>query len=251
METIELFYPDISVTIGKYNFTKGIEVEVYSSKTSYFDWAKIRFTKQFQNEISINNKENAMIELGYNYVLNEVFKGYVSKPYNKSISVHEILLKDHMILLEETYITNTFIDAAPQEIISFCLAKAGVTNFKLSNKMYPQKKSVPVNKKNIIDVINQVHAVWDITERFFFSDGVFYWGEKPPQKKIYTFEYGVNIISLNRSAGVWELETVSAPFIKHSHKINVDHPQISGEFEVEKVVFVTNETGFIRTRIYF
>ncbi|MCQ4924080.1 hypothetical protein NE686_13340 [Tissierella carlieri] len=251
METIELFYPEISASVGKYNFAKGVEIEVYSSKTSYFDWAKVRFTEQFRDKISVEKKEKAMIELGYDGVFDEVFEGYVSKPYNGSGYANEILLKDDMILLEETYITNTFVDAAPQEIISFCLAKAGVSNFKLSSKMYPQKKSVPVNKKSVIDVINQVHAVWGITERFFFSDGVFYWGEKPQQSKMYTFEYGVNIISLNRSGGVWELETVSAPFIKHSHKINVDHPQISGEFEVEKVTFVTNETGFIRTLIYF
>jgi len=80
---------------------------------------------------------------------------------------------------------------------------------------------------------------------------VFYWDEKPAQQKVYTFEYGVNIISLNRTGGVWELETVSAPFVRHSHKINLIHPRISGEFEVSKVVSTTNDSGFIRTYIYF
>ena len=36
-----------------------------------------------------------------------------------------------------------------------------------------------------------------------------------------------------------------------SHKINVIHPKISGEQEVEKVVSSTNDDGFIRTKIYF
>lgn len=76
-------------------------------------------------------------------------------------------------------------------------------------------------------------------------------GEKPEQEKIYNFEYGVNIITLDRPLGSWELETVSAPFVKHSHKINVTHPKVSGEFEVKKVVFRTNETGFVRTYINF
>ena len=71
---------------------------------------------------------------------------------------------------------------------------------------------------------------------FFFSGGTFYWDEKPEQSKVYTFEHGVNIINLTRAGGVWELETVSAPFVKHSHKINLIHPQISGEREVLKVV---------------
>lgn len=79
----------------------------------------------------------------------------------------------------------------------------------------------------------------------------YYWDEKPEQKKVYTFEHGVNILNLRRAGGVWELETVSAPFIKHSHKINLIHPQVSGEVEVSKVVSKTNDSGFIRTYIYF
>ena len=78
-----------------------------------------------------------------------------------------------------------------------------------------------------------------------------YWGEKPEQEKTYIFEYGVNIIALTRVGGAWELETVSAPFVRHSHKISVKHPKVSGEFEVAKVVSATNDDGFIRTKIYF
>lgn len=251
MEAIELFYPDILASVGDYIFDKGIEIEVYSSNKSYFDWAKIRFTEEFQNKISIDKKAKSKIMLGYNGVFNEVFEGYVSKPYNNGGCANEILLKDDMILLENTFITNTFIDATPQEILTFCLTKAGVENFRLSNKSYQAKKIIPVFKKNVIDVINMIHSLWKISIEFFFSEGIFYWGEKPAQSKAYSFEYGVNIISLSRSNATWELETVSVPFIKHSHIINVTHPQISGSFEVKKITFVTNETGFIRTLIYF
>lgn len=41
------------------------------------------------------------------------------------------------------------------------------------------------------------------------------------------------------------------PFVRHSHKISVKHPKVSGEFEVSKVVSSTSENGFIRTKIYF
>ena len=44
METLELFYPQIAARAGPYTFDKGVEIEVYSSKTSYFDWAKIRLS---------------------------------------------------------------------------------------------------------------------------------------------------------------------------------------------------------------
>jgi hypothetical protein len=251
MEATELFYPEISIKLGEYTFTEGIEIEVYSNKDSYYDWSKVRFTQEFQEHISLAAREKALIQLGYNDVYDEVFEGYITKPYNGGSNMNEILLKDEMILLEETNITSTFLDTTPQEILSFCLTKAGVKNVKLSKTTYPEKARVPIYQKNVIAVINEIHSIWGISEKFYFSSGSFYWGIKPEQSKIYAFEYGTNIISLNRSGGVWELETVSAPFIKHSQKISISHPQVSGEYEVKKVVFTTNEAGFIRTYIYF
>ena len=156
-----------------------------------------------------------------------------------------------MLILEETIINDTFLDTTPQEIITFILAKAGLSSMKLASKVYQTRKKVSIRQQNAVQAINTVNAAWGVKVPFFFSGGVFYWDEKPEQKKIYTFEYGVNILNLNRVGGVWELETVSAPFVKHSHKIAVKHPKISGEVEVQKVVSTTNDSGFIRTYIYF
>lgn len=251
METIELFYPQIAARAGPYAFARGIEFEVYSSKSSYFDWAKIRFTEQFQPKIALKRKDPAAIELGYNDVMEEVFTGYVSQPYNGGGSANEITLKDEMLLLEETQINNTFLETTPQEMISYFLGKAGVSKMKLSPQGYPERKRLPIRQMNVIQAINTVHAAWGIKKPFFFSGGVFYWDEKPEQEKVYTFEYGVNILGLTRAGGVWELETASAPFVRHSHKINVIHPKVNGEVEVSKVVSATNDSGFIRTKIYF
>lgn len=246
----ELFYPEIAVSIGNYSFQKGIEIEAYSSDSSYYDWAKVKFTQQFNEKITINRKDKAIVEIGYDGDFEEVFQGYVFRPINGN-NQDEIILKDDMLLLEETQITNTFLDATPQEILRFCLNKAGITNMKISSKIYQKKKTIPICKKNVISVIEELHSLWKIKENFFFCDGIFYWGEKPEQSKFYEFEYAENIISLERVNSLWELQTISTPFIKHSHKIIVNHPQISGEFEVKKVVFTTNDTGFIRTKIYF
>ena len=155
------------------------------------------------------------------------------------------------MLLESTIINDTFMDTTPQEMISFFLSKAGVSKAKLSGRHYPVRRLVSIRKQTARQAIDTVNAAWNIRVPFFFSGGVFYWDEKPEQSKVYTFEYGVNIIRLSRTSGVWELETISAPFVKHSHKINVIHPRINGEFEVSKVVSTTNESGFIRTYIYF
>lgn len=251
METIELFYPQLAARAGPYTFEQGIEVEVYSAKSSYFDWAKIRFTGEYQPKITLARKDPAAIALGYNGVMEEVFTGYVSAPYNGGGYSNEITLKDEMLLLEETQINNTFLDTNPQEMLAYLLGKAGVSKMKLSPEGYPERKRLPIRQMSVIQAINAIHAAWGIKKPFFFSGGVFYWGEAPEQEKVYTFEHGVNILTLAREGGVWALETVSAPFVRHSHKINVIHPQISGEVEVVKVVSTTNDEGFLRTHIYF
>ena len=189
--------------------------------------------------------------MGYNGVLNEVFTCYAVKPYDGGTYADEITMKDERFLLENTIINDTFMNTTPQEMISFFLAKAGVSKARLSGRHYPVRRLVSIQKQTARQAIDTVNAAWNIRVPFFFSGGVFYWDEKPEQSKVYTFEYGVNIIRLSRTSGVWELETISAPFVKHSHKINVIHPRINGEFEVSKVVSTTNESGFIRTYIYF
>ena len=185
METLELFYPQISARAGPYTFDKGVEIEVYSSKTSYFDWAKIRFTEQFQPKISLKKKDPAAIELGYDDIFEEVFTGYVSKPYNGGGFTDEVTLKDEMLLLEETQINDTFLDTTPQEMISYFLGKAGVSKMKLSSQGYPKRKRLPIRQMSVIEAINAVHAAWNTKQPFFFSGGVFYWGEKPEQSKAF------------------------------------------------------------------
>ena len=251
METLELFYPQIEARAGSYSLTQGIEFELFSAKSSYFDWAKIQFTEGFQPKISLTRKEPAAIQLGYNGVMEEVFTGFVSRPYNYGGGADEITLKDEMLLLEDTQINNTFLDTTPQEVISYILTQAGVGKKKLNAQGFPTRKKLPIRQMSGVQAINAVNAAWNIKKWFFFSSGVFYWGEKPEQQKVYMFEYGVNIISLIRFGGVWELETVSVPFVRHSHKINIIHPKISGEQEVIKVVVYVNDDGFIRTKIYF
>lgn len=201
METLELFYPQSMARAGAYSLDQGIEFEIFSAKSSYFDWAKIRFTEQFQPEISLARKDPAAIELGYNGVTEEVFTGFVARPYNKGGGADEITLKDEMLLLEDTQINNTFLDTTPQEVISYVLAQAGVGKKKLNAQGFPTRKKLPIRQMSGVQAINAVNAAWSLKEQFFFSGGVFYWGEKPEQQKVYTFEYGVNIINLVRLGG--------------------------------------------------
>ena len=251
MEITELYYPEIEVRAGSYSFKEGIEIEVSSAKGSYCDWAKIRFTGPFREKIALPRRTTASIALAFGRVLEPGLSGYVDKPAGSGTNAHERCLKDETLLLEDTVIHDTFLSTTPQELIAFLLAKAGITRMKLSPKSYPVRKTLPIRQQNAVQAIHTVNAAWGIKPHFFFSGGVFFWDETPEQKKIYTFQYGVNILALNRVNGLWELETVSVPFVKHSHKINLIHPKVRGEREVQKVVFTTNDSGFIRTFLYF
>lgn len=248
---MELFYPGIGVQIGAYSIKKGIEIETCSDAESYFDWAKIRFTDPYQTQIGITKGDEMSIYLGYSGIMEEVFTGYVSSPYNRAQGKNEILAKDEMQRLEEVTISETFLDVTPQEIVRYLLEVAGISNFQISQEVYQPKKVVPVAQKNGIQVLEEIRRLWQIQKRFYFSGGVFYWCTDPEQKQTYLFEYGSNIIRLERSMGSWELETVSMPFIHHSQTIKIIHPAYTGSALVKKVLFKTNDAGFIRTYITF
>ena len=248
---MELFYPGIGVQIGAYSIKKGSEIETCSDAESYFDWAKIRFTDPYQTQIGIAKGDEMSIYLGYSGIMEEVFTGYVSSPYNRAQGKNEILAKDEMQRLEGVTISETFLDVTPQEIVRYLLEVAGISNFQISQEVYQPKKVVPVAQKNGIQVLEEIRRLWQIQKRFYFSGGVFYWCTNPEQKQTYLFEYGSNIIRLERSMGSWELETVSMPFIHHSQTIKVIHPAYTGSALVKKVLFKTNDAGFIRTYITF
>ena len=113
METLELFYPRITAQAGGYTFQQGIEIEVSSARASRMDWAKIRFTDRFKPEITLSRLEPAAILLGYGGAFDEVFTGYVVKPYSTGSSANEIVLKDAMMLLEGLTVNETFGHHAP------------------------------------------------------------------------------------------------------------------------------------------
>lgn len=251
MENQELFYPEIGVQIGRYSLKRGIRIEICSDRDSYFDWAEICFTPEFQEAIETGRRESASIYLGYNEIMEEVFTGFVSQPYNHGSGMDKILLKDSMIFLEDIIITETFMDATPQEIIEYCLKLAGITEYKLTDQPYQPKKVLPISSKNVIAVLSEINSIWGLKNKFFFLGGIFYWGRVPEQDKIYHFEFGVNILSLSKMFGCWRIETISTPFIRHSQKIQVTHPKLNGIYVVKKIIFSTTAEGYIRTTIWF
>lgn len=251
MQTRELFYPEIEVSIGQYKFAHGVSVEAHSDRDKPYDWTAIKFTKEFRQNITLSRQDLVKIRLGYNGVLEEVFSGLVTKAYNHAADENKIMVKDRMLLLEDVSVTNTFLDVTPQEMIEHGLREAGITDYHLSDMVFPVKKVVPIVQKNMVNVLKQINNLWGLDVRSYFIKGIFYWGSKPEQEETYQLEYGNNIISLTRRSGEWELVTVAMPFLQHSRLIKIMHPSIKGTFEITRMSFATNENGFIRTTLYF
>lgn len=251
MKTQNLFYPVQMARVGGYSLQDGISIESFSDKAYLYDWARIRFTKQFNGNITLNRGDEAEIAMGYDGQLQTVFKGVVARSYNQASSKDEILIKDYTMKLEEERISGTFLNVTPQELVQQGLRAAGVSDMVLSGKDYPIKKRVAVREMAVAEFLMYVDSLWGIRTTKSFLLGTFYWDEKPDQSEMYVFEYGNNIISLGRERKLWKLETVSVPAVQHSCKIRVEHPEIAGTFEVSKVIFTSDDRGFVRTKIYF
>lgn len=250
MEQQELFYPDLLVTIGDYQFDQGITLKACIDRNRPFDWGKISFSNPYKEHIQVQAQDEISISLGYDGDLQEVFIGNIVDGYDGYNSMNEIMFKDRTLKLEKTYISGTFIGCTPQDILLEGLRIAGIEEYHLSQTQYVPL-TVTIKNKNMIQVLKQINTAWGLDIKSGFIKGVFYWGEIPEQSEILEFEYANNIISLDKVNNQWELVTVSIPSLQHSQKIQVTHPRLSGIFETEKIIFMTNDAGFIRTRIYF
>ncbi len=240
---MNLFNPLIKLKIASYEIDAGAEAEITSSQESYSDWAKITITENLLSQISLNKGNLVDIEIGYEGQYFNVFSGNIS-----GINSNILTCSDDMKKLEKTFITNTFIDCVPQEVIYFCLAQAQVSDKEISSDNFSVRSSLPVVNQNCVDVLKLLNKLWKINYKFYFNERVFYWGSKTPGEKIYNFVYLENIISLKYENG-WILEVVVSPFIKHSDLINIEHPKLTGIKEIKKIKH-TFKNGYTRSFIY-
>ena len=238
---MDAFYPSYTIICGDYSFESNIEFEVHLSKNTYLDWARIKIPETFQKLV----KENDLvkIELGYELEKHNVFEGIILE------NTDSFLVKNEMMKLEKTYISTTFLEATPQEIVEYCIKQSGISKIVSTSEGFAAK-TVAIRKKNIFQVIKEIENIWEIKKDFYFLNGCFYWGVKPEQEIMYEIKYGESILNLESYGGHWIVEAPLLPQLNHSHQISITHPNLTGIFEVEKVIFKALREGFIRTQIY-
>ena len=250
MPNIEYFYPEVKIIIGTQAFSKGISLQMVSSKKKVYDYAKITFTPILLDKINVKKDMTSEIWFGYSSKLEKIFTGTVWKEPAESEDKTCVQLRDNMSKLNSIIISDTYVAASPQDIIKDVLLKAGISNYILDTTNYPTK-TLSIHSMNGIKAIELVNTYWKLDHQPYMLLDTFAWGQSPKQSEIALFEYGSNILNLTKTNGQWQLETASVPFLKHSTKIRVQHPLINGDFELNKILFAVNDQGFVRSTLYF
>lgn len=244
----DYFSPEVHIEIGSYVVEKHIILELRLDIEKTFDWATITFTTELLKNMNVSKGNRARIYLGYRGELDEILVGDVF-----DVKRDKVYIRNDFIKLASVRIIKSFQKCTPQEVMAFVLNKAGVSNINLDGTAYPMRELLSIGRMTALEAIKYIEQKWDIRNSIYLFRGEqFEWNVPHKQSFYYNFEYGVNILDLqNTCPRVWELCTVSVPKIKVLDYINVEHPKISGSFEVQAVTFYVNDFGFVRTKLTF
>lgn len=242
----EYFSPEILVSIGSYTFSKYITLNLKLDIDKNFDFAIIKFSEKILDEILINKDDEVVIQLGYNNELEKVFTGYVT-----NVKDFEIVAKNKFLNLINTNINKSFTNATFDEILKFILNQANIQDMTIKSDITVIKNLISIKNKNGLDSIKYLEQKFNIKDSlYFFKNDKFLYNDKEKQQESYELIYGNNILNLqNLCPKVWEVETISMPKLNLLDNIYIEHYKLTGTFKVEKINFIVNDYGFIRTKI--
>lgn len=249
MDFKRLISPKFRIVAGQYEITSGMEVECFSSREARSDWCKVELSTQLQGAMEYQDLDRAIVELGYDGDYDLLLSGYIRKVSGDYWK--EIMIRDDMMRLERLDLVVTFQQCTPQDIIRYILSQAGITDYELSESDYGKMDVFIVNRKNGVKAISELNSRWGLNNDFFFVNHRFYWGCRPEQENVYVLEEGINILSMEKYGGTWEIETFGVPWIHHSQYIQVEHSKYSGLVIVEKTIVKSDARGRTRMYIYF
>lgn len=221
----EFVAPVAAAQIGGYQ-TKSMQgVKVVSSRVNPLDTAEIYFPADKIEAGCLTRGMDVKLWLGYREKgVWPVFCGTIfDVSWGRVVGLY---CRDAMERLRQITITQSFVDAVPQDIIQFALIKAGVQQYVLSQQVLPRHHHFIARGINVIQLIKLVNDAWGLDDQaFYFSpDGTFWWGPWIESMRYAggqaraVLEYGRNLLSLVPSdAETGILKTFSLPFIQHSN----------------------------------
>lgn len=223
-----LIAPVWSVTISGLEFARIKRFDVISSRTSPVDVAEILLPAEGVPLSEVTTGAVLEIRQGYESGgagVTLVFSGAVHEVQARGKEVL-VLARDRMQRLAQMEVAQTFVRVAPQEVIAFCLERAGVDDYRLSGQRLPQRPSF-VARGPVTEILRAVGRTWGITHfaAWFDPEGTFHWmpveeSERYLAEDLTILEYGENVLD-NRLVGdgqAGELEAFSMPWLRHSQR---------------------------------
>ncbi len=233
-----MYNPIYSIAMGDYIIEKCPELKIIFSKDLSF--GNVVIPDAAGEVISVAVGEPIAINMGYDGEMARVFSGYITR-VNTAVSFQ---FADDNIRLSKR-ISNTFVNALPQDIVKYCCLMANITEYSIDDTHYPQIEKLIIPDMPIKDILKKVNELWQLDAEFGFVDNKFYWGSFPEVDDVYVFNKD-NIISLSEN----ELTTVFLPDVKWGGMLELEHEKKSGTFKITQVSHFTSD-GFLRTKITF
>ena len=148
----------------------------------------------------------------------------------------------------EARIRQSFVSVTAQDVMSWCLERAGVDEFTLGAGATPRRHHFVCKNLSVLQVCKMVRESWGLDWDYYADpDGVVWfvpWAESPRAlaDPVLDLEYGVNITRWQpstNSTGI--LETYLAPEVRHSDRIRITDDRLSGLRVVARVERATHE----------
>ena len=253
MDNIEFMSPDAKIVIGSWLAKKVHKVEVISSRVNPIDLATIEIPKEGMELDAIAKKMPIKIMLGYKeHGLWNVFSGVVDDVSWETNVI--IKAKDGMENLKNTIITQTFVDTQPIEVMRFCLEKANITNYEISQIAQPLKHYFVSPGINVLQIQKLLNETWGLNWEFYREpegDIIYKPLEETQRYKngeaVCTLEYGKNLFDLDTSDyKTGRLRTFLLPMLRHGHIIKLNDRrfwQTETKVIIERITATFAENG--------
>jgi len=221
------------------------ELDVWRSRKDPAGYAA--YVLREEVEVAVEPGAIVEIDLGYDEKeVGRVFTGAISRSAEE-----RVIAKDGMTQLLGTSITQSFMQATPQDMIKFGLKLAGVEAFSLSSQVFGTRDQV-VAGLNVYDMIRQrINPYWGVDfAAYFDARDVFIWQAPVKNNDMYLFQYGENILEMLSDGDIGMFRTVFVPGLDHSQYITLSHPGAMGVALIETVHHYILDDK-LRTDIYY
>ena len=233
----KLASPDFRVTLNNMQIESGFFVDYYGSEDEHTNRCILTPYGDAAEALADADLTDIIIEIGCDYDYCTLVQGH---GYSMD-GTENILVKDDMTRLKDTFIQETFLNCSPDEVLRYIFVQCGITEYQLPQKKYERKTVFSVPRMTALQAMEEIKHYWNLEVFYGFIDGIFYWDCEPEQDEIYELDSS-NILDLEQSGKIWTAEVVPVPWIRIGQLILVTDSAFYGVARIKTCVIKT-KTG--------